>query len=34
MNGAEAPDLTFFSSQAAVAEIEQELTDFAKVMEG
>ncbi|KIC12569.1 hypothetical protein RA19_01440 [Leisingera sp. ANG-M1] len=34
MNGTDAPDLTFFSSQAAIEEIERELTAFAEAMEG
>ncbi|KIC20245.1 hypothetical protein [Leisingera sp. ANG-Vp] len=34
MNGTDAPDLTFFSSQAAIEEIERELTIFAAAMEG
>lgn len=33
MNGDETPDLTFFSSGAAIAEIERELTLFADAME-
>lgn len=33
MNGDETPDLTFFSSGAAIAEIERELTIFADAME-